>query len=82
MCYKVFVMTDVKEIFGERLRGLRKEEELSQEEISKKAGLDRTYVGKIERGEKSPSLETIEKLAISLNTEMKELFDFKNCKEE
>ena len=75
-------MTNVRKVFGERLRELRKREGFSQEELSSKAGLDRTYVGKIERGEKSPSLETIERLANSLDLDMRDLFNFNNHPEE
>ncbi len=58
------------------MREIRNSKNLSQEALSKKAGLDRTYVGKIERGEKSPSLHTIEKLANILDVEIFELFKF------
>lgn len=67
-------MSDIKEKFGKRLRKLRIDKGLSQEELSKEVGLDRTYVGKIERGEKSPSLKTIEKIAKKLDTEVWRLF--------
>lgn len=69
-------MSEIKEKFGERLRELRKERGLSQEMLSKKAGLDRTYEGKIERGQKSPSLNTIGKLAKALEIGLDELFNF------
>lgn len=69
-------MSDIVRRFGEKLRELRKAKNLSQEALSKEAGLDRTYVGKIERGEKSPSLHTIEKLANILDVEISELFKF------
>lgn len=69
-------MTDIVKRFGEKLRDLRKSKKLSQEALSKKAGLDRTYVGKIERGEKSPSLHTIEKLANILDVEVSEFFEY------
>jgi len=69
-------MTDIEQRFGKKLREIRNSKNLSQEALSKKAGLDRTYVGKIERGEKSPSLHTIEKLANILDVEIFELFKF------
>lgn len=69
-------MTDIKKKFGNRLKNLRKKRGLSQEEVSNKAGLDRTYEGKIERGERSPSLETVEKIAEALDVDIKALFDF------
>ena len=38
--------------FGERVREMRKEKGISQEELADKAGLHRTYIGMIERAEK------------------------------
>lgn len=64
-------MSEIRKQFGKRLRKLRKSKGLSQEELSKQAGFDRTYVGKIERGEKSPSLETMEKLTGALDQSKK-----------
>ena len=69
-------MSEIKEKFGKRLKELRKEKGLSQEALSKKAGLDRTYEGKIERGQKSPSLNTIAKLAKALEINLDDLFNF------
>lgn len=61
--------------FGEKVRLLRKERNLSQEELSFKANLHRTYIGMIERAEKNITLVNIEKIAKALNVELKELFD-------
>ena len=57
---------DNKEIlikFGEKVRNLRKERGLSQEELSFRAELHRTYIGMIERAEKNITLINIEKIA-------------------
>lgn len=59
--------------FGERIRGLREERGLSQEGLAFKAGLDRTYVGGIERGERNLSLLNIGKLAKALDVSLAEL---------
>lgn len=69
-------MLNIQEKFGKRLRELRGNKGLSQEKLSKQAGFDRTYVGKIERGEKNPTLKTIDKLASSLEIQIKEFFEF------
>jgi transcriptional regulator with XRE-family HTH domain len=69
---------DNKEVlikFGEKVRALRKERKLSQEELSFKAELHRTYIGMIERAEKNITLVNIEKIAKALNVELKELFN-------
>ena len=61
--------------FGQRVRMLRKERNLSQEELSYKADLHRTYIGMIERAEKNITLINIEKIAKALNVDIKELFN-------
>lgn len=60
--------------FGDRVRKLRKEKGISQEELSYKADLHRTYIGMIERAEKNLTLTNIEKIANALNVNIKELF--------
>jgi len=67
--------TDVLIKFGERVRDLRKERGLSQEQLAFKADLHRTYIGMIERAEKNITLINIEKIANSLNVSIKELFN-------
>lgn len=63
--------------FGDKVRELRKNMEISQEELSYKADLHRTYIGMIERGEKNITLINIEKIAHALNVEVSELLKFK-----
>jgi len=60
--------------FGEKVRSLRKERNLSQEELSFKAELHRTYIGMIERAEKNITLINIEKIAKALDVDIKNLF--------
>jgi transcriptional regulator with XRE-family HTH domain len=72
---------EVKRRFGARLRALRKAHKgrkLSQEAVALKAGLDRSYVGGIERGENNVSLINIVRLAEALEVEAAELFS--DCK--
>lgn len=66
-------MSDVAVSFGLRLRQLRREQGVSQEELAARAELHRTYVSSVERGERNVSLETIEKLAKALKLPMAEL---------
>lgn len=63
--------------FGERVREIRKEKSLSQEELAHKADLHRTYIGMIERAEKNITLINIEKIAIALEVRINDLFDEK-----
>lgn len=60
--------------FGNNIRKLRKIKGLSQENLAFKTGLDRTYIGGIERGERNPSLKNIIKIAKALNVEISDLF--------
>lgn len=62
--------------FGERLRFLRKKSNLSQDELSIKAGLHRTYIGMIERAEKNITLKNIEKIANALDITIDNFFRF------
>ena len=44
--------------------------------FANRAGMDRTYIGGIERGERNPTFEVLEKLAKTLGVSMEELFRF------
>ena len=59
--------------FGENVREKRKEKGLSQEQLSFKADLHRTYIGMIERAEKNITLSNIEKIAKALEVDIIEL---------
>ena len=62
--------------FGKRVVVLRKLKNLSQEKLAIECGFDRTYIGTIERGEKSATINSIVRLANGLNVLLKELFDY------
>jgi transcriptional regulator with XRE-family HTH domain len=61
--------------FGLRIRTLRKEKRISQEELAYHANLHRTYIGMIERGEKNITLVNIQKIANALEIRLTDLFD-------
>jgi transcriptional regulator with XRE-family HTH domain len=67
--------TELLSGFGSRIRALRSEQGLSQEDLADKCGLDRTYIGGIERGERNPALRNISKIARSLNISLSKLFE-------
>lgn len=64
--------------FGETIRSERLKKGLSQEELASKAGVHRTYIGMIERGEKNITLTNIKKISVGLNIPLEQLF--KNLK--
>ena len=56
----------IRRAFGARLRGVRRVAGISQEELAHRSGLDRSYVGQVERGERNLTLENIYRLADAL----------------
>lgn len=66
---------DILKRFGDKVRRLRLQRGItSQMEFSFKTGLDRTYIGGVERGERNVGLKNIEKIARALNVRIDELF--------
>ena len=55
---------------------MREKKDLSQEMLASKAGVHRTYVGMIERGEKNVTLNSAEKFARALGVKVRDLIDF------
>jgi transcriptional regulator with XRE-family HTH domain len=61
--------------FGQRVRTLREQAGLSQEALAAKAGIHRTYMGGVERGERNLCLKNIVRLAVALGVHPGQLFD-------
>lgn len=57
-------------VFARNLRLCRQSAGLSQERLAEFSGLDRNYIGKLEREESSPTLETVEALSIALQIDV------------
>jgi transcriptional regulator with XRE-family HTH domain len=70
-----------KTLLGERIKELRKKRALSQEQLAEKVGLAAKYLSQIETGDKSPSLQALDKFAAVLNVEIRDLFDFRHLDE-
>lgn len=65
----------IPKAIGQRIRALREQRGLSQEELATKCGVHRTYVGMVERAEKSISVVTLSKFAKALHTTMSALLE-------
>lgn len=68
------MQTDILMRYGQAVRKVRLEQEISQEELADRCGLHRTYISDIELGKRNLSLENIERIAISLNKSLSEFF--------
>ncbi|NJM96342.1 MAG: helix-turn-helix transcriptional regulator [Phormidesmis sp. RL_2_1] len=62
-----------RKVFAKRLRQLRQSKELSQEALADLAGLHRTYIGSVERGERNISIDNMEVLAKALKVDITDL---------
>jgi transcriptional regulator with XRE-family HTH domain len=67
-------MSDLAKLFGERVKALRAERGFSQVELADRAQLSEEWIRRIERGEASPSFQTIEVIAGALSVAYAELF--------
>ena len=61
---------------AKRIRQLRKINKISQEKLAEKADLHPTFIGTIERGEKNPTILSLEKTAKAFNTSLSEFLTF------
>jgi transcriptional regulator with XRE-family HTH domain len=60
--------------FGKAVKELRLKKAMSQQQLADACGLDISYVGQIERGQRNPTLGVIQGLASVLGVKMSELF--------
>lgn len=68
-------MSELRAQFGQRLRYLRRQRNLTQEQLAEAAAISVDMISNIERGINAPSFETIEKLARTLSIPVKALFE-------
>lgn len=66
-------MSTAREVFARNLRKARLEAGVSQEALAELAGLHRTYVGSVERGERNISVDNMERLAGALGLDVQSL---------
>jgi transcriptional regulator with XRE-family HTH domain len=69
-------MAKLRKAFGSRLRSIREDKRMSQEEFAEFVGISVDFLSLIERGINAPSFETIEKIAERLGVQVAFLFAF------
>ena len=65
----------ILEKVGKRIKTLRNEKKLSQEKLSFKADIDRTYLAGAEQGKRNISLKSLEKIVTALDCSFEEFFE-------
>jgi transcriptional regulator with XRE-family HTH domain len=63
-------------LFGSRIRSIRESAELSRETAAERANINASYLGEIERGEKWPTLDMIERIAKALEVSPPAFFEY------
>jgi transcriptional regulator with XRE-family HTH domain len=63
-------------LFGSRIRSIREAAHLSRESAAERAGTGANYLGEVERGEKFPTLEMIERIATALEVSPSTFFEY------
>ena len=65
----------VRKFLGQRLRTLRKQRALSQERLGERSGLSGKFIGEVERGEKSISIDSLYRVSVALEIPLRDLID-------
>lgn len=58
-----------------RIKKFRHEAEMTQEDLAEKVGVSRVYIGYVEQGRNTPSLEILEKIDKALKKNIRDIFD-------
>ena len=66
----------IREKVGKRIKDLRHQLGISQEELADKAEIHRTYIASLEVGKRNISIVTLEKIVIALEVSMSEFFNY------
>ncbi len=69
-------MKDIKQLIGLRIYQLRKKLNITQSNLAEKANISDDSISRIERGERTPSIQSLSSIANALGVEIKEIFNF------
>ncbi|HYT73511.1 MAG TPA: helix-turn-helix transcriptional regulator [Vicinamibacterales bacterium] len=67
-------MNDLRRAFGARIKAVRARRGFTQEELASRAGLHATYLSDLERGEQTPTVDVVNRLARGLGVTLAEFF--------
>ena len=70
----------LKKVIGNKIKSLRIEKNISQEELASACGLDRTYITYVENGKKNVTIETLFKITQALGITLSDFFSFDESK--
>ena len=73
MQYLTYIFMDVTQEIGNRIRYYRVSKKISQEKLSELSSLHPSYIGQLERGEKTPSIETLYKICQGMDISLVQL---------
>jgi transcriptional regulator with XRE-family HTH domain len=72
-------MPSLRRDFGKRLKAIRLDRELTQEQFAELVGISVDFLSLIERGINAPSFDVLERMAERLDLQVRELFDFRKA---
>ena len=71
----------VRKFLGQRLRALRRQRGLSQERLGERSQLSGKFIGEVERGEKSISIDSLYRVSVALEVPLRDLTDVRTDKQ-
>lgn len=66
---------ETRKSVGQRIRALREESNLTQEQLALMTGVGRSYLAKVETGKRNATIDFLEKITIGLGTTLGDLFE-------
>lgn len=73
--YPLLMTQTTRKTIGQRIRALREENNLTQEQLALMTGVGRSYLAKVESGSRNATVDFLEKITIGLGTSLGELFE-------
>ena len=73
--YSLFMTHATRKNVGQRVRALREESNLTQEQLALMTGVGRSYLAKVEAGNRNATIDFMEKVALGLGVTLGQLFE-------